>query len=714
VVFWGCGLLLVGLQVGLFLFIQRASQETVNEGATRQRETAMATVERSVKNFLDVPKARLRELQARFAARECSIDDGRTVESCLTGALLSDPRLEAVTLTHATRTGFDEDNDGMPVLEPEGRWQLMVFRQRAGPDSPICARWVEKKGDQYRAHTTCRAQTGLLLQPTPSGADEEVTDPTEQDGFRWPAGKGWDNKFPTLSDLSWFEADQNLPPMERRAILSTVNSMLDNDGNLLGVLKVNMAFDELSETIRTTKVNPEPDDPFHVFLTDADGRLITGFAPKDRAVDADEDSIRVDLACATDEIRAALKSGMIDQITRENLAVNGVIQSNGAPYLASFLGLRGTQSWAIGLVGPADFYQKKVNRTQRAMLILTSIVLAVVVLLSLLSLRAVASSLRRIVDETGRMQRFDFARHDAHSSLADVQDALMSLERAKTAVRAMGRYVPLELVRRLFREDKEPEPGGTMREVTVMFTDIEGFTTIVEKEPPDRVAAWLGQYLSVMTGAVHALYGTVDKFIGDAVMAVWNAPIDDADHVEHACRAALRCVADAQALFASSAWEGRPPLVTRFGLHVTSAMVGNFGAPDRLSYTAIGDGVNLASRLEGLNKEYGTGIIVSEAIVQRVKDKFVFRRLDKVAVKGKAQAIEVYELVGEAGAAKSATHERYEEALGAYFRREFERAASLLNGGTDKPSAVLKSRCAEMLRTPPPADWNGVWTLHTK
>jgi adenylate cyclase len=290
----------------------------------------------------------------------------------------------------------------------------------------------------------------------------------------------------------------------------------------------------------------------------------------------------------------------------------------------------------------------------------------------------------------------------------------MSLERAKTAVRAMGRYVPLELVRRLFREDKEPEPGGSMREVTVMFTDIEGFTTIAEKEPPDRVASWLGQYLSVMTGAVHALYGTVDKFIGDAVMAVWNAPIDDAEHVEHACRAALRCIADSQALFRSNAWEGRPPLVTRFGLHVTSAMVGNFGAPDRLSYTAIGDGVNLASRLEGLNKEYGTHVIVSEAIVERVKDKFVFRRLDKVAVKGKAQAIEVYELIGEASTGKSAAHSRYEEALTAYFRKEFERAASLLNGGDDKPTQVLKSRIAELQRAPPPADWDGVWTLHTK
>src|SRR5581483_9939073 len=274
--------------------------------------------------------------------------------------------------------------------------------------------------------------------------------------------------------------------------------------------------------------------------------------------------------------------------------------------------------------------------------------------------------------------------------------ALSSLEHAKTAVRAMGRYVPLELVRQLFRTDQEPEPGGQLRDVTVMFTDIEGFTTLVEKQPPDQVAAWLGQYFEVMTKAVHEASGTVDKFIGDAVMALWNAPVDDDAHVEHACRAALSCIKATQALFASKQWEGRPPLVTRFGLHVTRAMVGNFGSPERLSYTAIGDGVNLASRLEGLNKEYGTTLVVSDAVVQREKDKFVFRKLDRVAVKGKAEAIFVYELLGEAGTVKSAGAERYEEALAAYFRRDFDRAAQMLEGAQDGPCRVLHARCAAL------------------
>ncbi len=312
------------------------------------------------------------------------------------------------------------------------------------------------------------------------------------------------------------------------------------------------------------------------------------------------------------------------------------------------------------------------------------------------------------------MSRFEFAPSKVRSSFGDVQDALESLERAKTAVRSMGKYVPLDLVRKLFRDNIEPTPGGELREVSLMFTDIEGFTTLVENEPPDRLAGWLGQYLSMMTAAVHATSGTVDKFIGDAVMALWNAPSPDPQHVLNACRGALRCIHDAQKLFQSAEWQGRAPLVTRFGLHVAPVMVGHFGAPDRLSYTAIGDGVNLASRLEALNKEYDTHVLVSEAVYKVARASFAFRHVDRVAVKGKLEAVEVYELLGDATTQVPESVARYEAALALYCRREFAQAARMLAGIDDGPSRTLASRCMKMMLEPPPPDWNGVWTLHTK
>src|SRR5262245_29030998 len=214
-----------------------------------------------------------------------------------------------------------------------------------------------------------------------------------------------------------------------------------------------------------------------------------------------------------------------------------------------------------------------------------------------------------------------------------------------------------------------------------------------------------------MTAAIHATGGSIDKYIGDAVMAVWNAPSPCADHPLLACRAALDCVAATEALYAES-WGERPRFVTRFGLHTAEVMVGHFGAPDRMSFTALGDGVNLASRLEGLNKQYGTTILVSEAIHDACKDAFAFRRLDRVAVKGRTEGILVYELIGDArsAAARIRLAHLYEQALDQYFERRFADAIALLarQAGEDAPSGILLERCRELLAAPPAAGWDGV------
>ena len=223
------------------------------------------------------------------------------------------------------------------------------------------------------------------------------------------------------------------------------------------------------------------------------------------------------------------------------------------------------------------------------------------------------------------------------------------LERAKTAMRALGKYVPIDLVQELYAANREPALGGEPRDLSLLFTDIRGFTTIAEGIAPDVLAPALGRYLEAMIAGVHSTGGTIDKFTGDGLMAFWNAPSMAPDHARRACEAVLACLETTDALFASEAWAGLPPLFTRFGLHVDEVLVGHFGAPDRLSYTAMGDGVNLASRLEGLGKQYGVATLASEAIVARTEGAFVFRRVDLVAVKGKTKGVAVYELLGRAG-----------------------------------------------------------------
>jgi adenylate cyclase len=334
-----------------------------------------------------------------------------------------------------------------------------------------------------------------------------------------------------------------------------------------------------------------------------------------------------------------------------------------------------------------------------------------------LTVRAIQRGLSQITRETGRLQRFDFAPAAPRASFRDVADVLEGVEQAKTAMRAMRKYVPVDLVRELYASNREPVLGGRLEDISLLFTDVRGFTTLAETVEPDRLARLLGHYFSAMTAAIHEAGGTVDKYIGDAVMAMWNAPRPCPDHPIAACRAALACGARTRELFASAAWEGLPPLVTRFGIHHGSVMVGHFGAPDRFSFTAIGDGVNLAARLEGLNKLYGTTILVSDAIERDARGQFAFRRIDRVAVKGKSIGIDVFELIGERGAdaERAAQVKAYEDALAAYFARDFVRALAMLEPlAGDGPARVLAARCAALHVAPPPADWDGTFAATEK
>ncbi len=262
-------------------------------------------------------------------------------------------------------------------------------------------------------------------------------------------------------------------------------------------------------------------------------------------------------------------------------------------------------------------------------------------------LRAMRRDLGRLIGETTHLRSFDFSPSaNGGATFRDVQAASQSLEQAKTALRALGKYVPLDLVRELYDARREPVLGAELQDVTLLFSDIAGFTTLAEALAPDELAIALGAYLEAMTRAIHATGGIIDKYTGDGVMALWNTPRPARRPCRRACEAALACVAATDALFASPAWNGRAPWRTRFGIHRAEVTVGHFGAPDRMSFTAMGDGVNLASRLEGLGKQYGVPDPGERDRRARRAHAFWFRRLDRVAVKGRHTGVEIYELLG--------------------------------------------------------------------
>lgn len=314
----------------------------------------------------------------------------------------------------------------------------------------------------------------------------------------------------------------------------------------------------------------------------------------------------------------------------------------------------------------------------------------------------------------------------ANVMLVSLYRALVE-EKEKRKVRgAFGQYLSPEVIRRLLLNPQLVEPRKT--EITVMFSDIRGFTSISEKLDAQELALFLNGYLSDMTRIVFDTRGTLDKYIGDAVMAFWGAPYEDGQHAVQACTATLEMIRRVKELQKQWAAEGKPALDIGIGLNSGVASVGNMGSALRYGYTALGDAVNLSSRLEGLNKEYGTHIIVNESTYAAAKDSgFFFRELDLIRVKGKLQPVTIYELLGRSAdlqgdGSLADVQERvhlFIEARKLYRQRRWDPAQSAFQAildrwSNDGPSVLYLKRCQEYLTDEPQPDWDGVFTMTHK
>ncbi len=247
---------------------------------------------------------------------------------------------------------------------------------------------------------------------------------------------------------------------------------------------------------------------------------------------------------------------------------------------------------------------------------------------------------------------------------------------------------------------------------------MQGFTSISESLPPEELVSLLNAFLSEMTDIILDSGGTLDKYEGDAIIAFWNAPLEQPDHALRACRAALRCQARLEELRPSFGEKYGRELRMRIGLNSGEAVVGNMGSRSRFDYTAMGDTVNLASRLEGACKAYGVFILAGEETVARAGATIVSREVDTLRVVGKKHPVRVFELIGEAGSVAGETAGslgEYQSALEAYRARNFEAALRLFESLEKDPVAVVYAgRCREYLASPPPEGWDGVFELKTK
>ncbi len=311
----------------------------------------------------------------------------------------------------------------------------------------------------------------------------------------------------------------------------------------------------------------------------------------------------------------------------------------------------------------------------------------------------IATPLRALAKDVARIARFDLGpRPDLRSDIREIRALSDSIEIMRTGLQSFSHYVPVDLVRDLMHSGGIAGLGGERREIAIMFCDLVGFTSHAENIPPEEAVKILTSYFEDFGGAIHSADGVIDKFLGDGIMALFNAPERILLPAACACRASLRGIA---------AMRARQSLFdVRVGLHFGPCLVGNVGTADRFTYTAIGDSVNLTSRLEGLNKHYSTRIIASTALREAAgEDEFLWRRLDRVAVAGRAAPLDIHELMGfraDADPAAAAIAGNYPSALAAFLDQDFPRALEFLAAipAADDPSRLLRERIEHQIADP--------------
>lgn len=497
-------------------------------------------------------------------------------------------------------------------------------------------------------------------------------------------------------------------PNSKKAAIA-FSGPLDVHHKRQGVLVTMIELDRLSRFLGTLEVAGTG----AAFIFAPDGHIVAG--PDKNA----DEVIGVDLG-AHPLLGVARKIGnhLVQQREPESSGPSALqINDNGIEYAVMMTPL-GFQKWTVAVIVPESEFLGPIERT-RSRLVFTLLTLAAVASLIsvLVANRILIEPLRAVVSDFKFVEDFELNLVLRRRSRLREMDALSSsLVHMVAGLTAFAKYIPSDLVRTLLDEGVEAKLGGSSRPLTILFADMPGFTGISERLGND-VVPLVGAFLDIASQAIEHEGGTIDKFIGDAVMAFWGAPRSRSDHAVAACKAALLMLtALGESKLSDDA--GRS-LVVRVGINSGIPLVGNIGSHARFNYTAIGDAVNLASRLEGANKLYGTQIILGDETRRLAGDEIIVRELDRIAVFGRSGGIAIFELVGLAGDAKPSWIDVYEAGLANYRDRQWEEAEqcfsqALAVRGDDGPSRLMVGRCKFLREQPPTDNWEAITVMETK
>ncbi|MEW9808379.1 adenylate/guanylate cyclase domain-containing protein [Mesorhizobium sp. ZMM04-5] len=359
-------------------------------------------------------------------------------------------------------------------------------------------------------------------------------------------------------------------------------------------------------------------------------------------------------AALSDPVLAAAQA-MLDTTPDTGVGRSSVFEVDTVPWLARFSSFGSAHlldGYRIVIAAPvADFTAANVELLRKTLAIAAVLVIAGIITAIMVS-RRISRALVALAIDAAQIGNLDFDNWKvANSLISEINMLARALSSARNAIRTFAVYVPRELVRRIVASGQAAAGAAERREVTVLFTDIRDFTTISEQHSPEEVVDLLGVYFETMNRVVERHGGVIVQYLGDSIYAMWNAPTENPDHVAAGCRCVVELKAEIDRLNAANLAAGRPELITRFGIHTGIAVVGSVGAEDRRQYTAMGDTVNVASRLEGMNKEFGTTILASAAVRERAGPGIDFRPLGAATAKGRHAQIEVFEVTAPASAA---------------------------------------------------------------
>ncbi len=448
----------------------------------------------------------------------------------------------------------------------------------------------------------------------------------------------------------------------------------------------------------------------------------------------DQESIRQSLLLHIDkiqipELKAAVKEVNAEKEIGQTIRKSGKgifsYESQGDNWWAGVTSYplgQGRQLW-IGILVPNNDLLEGITQLRIYLLTATLVTLLAALAYSFLLARSYSRPLEALAAQSRRISDLDF-RADAkiEAKLHEFKQLGEAQAQSLAALQSFSRYVPIEIVKELVAKGEVARIGGHTATLTILFTDIAAFTNISEGMSPEALTNHLARYFQAMIDALHHHGATVDKIVGDAIVAFWGAPTPMPDQADRAIQAVLECRDTLESLNQTWRASGLPELPTRFGLATGPVVVGNMGAPTRLAYTVLGDTVNLASRLEGLNKVYGTTILVDLGTQQAGGDRYAMRHLDRIIVKGKTQATDIFEVLGETGnvsTAKLAAARRYEAAWEHYRAGNFPQALEELAGceaefGPDPAAQRLGQICEAYRQHPPGKDWDGICRMMSK